>query len=74
MLSQHSINGQASPASRPLWQLLLAAQTGQLLQLTAFEYHALLELVNDLVKEGFEADVLLHRLARYLPPEIQLRG
>jgi hypothetical protein len=64
-----SSNGQTHPNARPLWQLLLAAQTDQLLQLTTSETQALLELISDLVKEGFDEDALLVRLARYLPSD-----
>lgn len=67
-----SSNGQTHPGSRPLWQLLLAAQTDQLLQLTTSEAQALLELVSDLVKEGFDDHIVLRRLARYLPPDNRL--
>ena len=49
---------------RPLWQLLLAEQTGQLLLLTCAECQALLELFSDLLDEGYE----LHKVSRRLAP------
>lgn len=67
-----SSNGQTHPGSRPLWQLLLAAQTDQLLQLTTSEAQALLDLIGDLVTEGFDDDALLVRLARCLPSDNRL--
>lgn len=66
MPSQPNPNNHANPTSRPLWQLLLDAQTDQLPPLTNYEYQALLELLNDLMTEGFDADSVLKRMAQYL--------
>jgi hypothetical protein len=66
MLSQFSPKEPPLRRPRPLWQLLLAAQTGQLSSLTPEECQALLEFLGDVVPEGRDRDQLVRQIGRHL--------
>jgi hypothetical protein len=66
MLSQYGPKQHVHPGPRPLWQLLLAAQTDQLSSLTDEECQALIEFLGDLIPEGLESKELRTRIARCL--------
>lgn len=66
MLSQLNPKDSTLRRPRPLWQLLLAAQTGQLSSLTLEECQALLEFLGEVAPEGLDADQLIRQIARYL--------
>lgn len=51
---------------RPLWQLLLAEQTGRLPPLTPAECQALLDFLEDLVNQGCDPDEIARRMAHCL--------
>lgn len=62
MFQRKSANIHSQPRPRPLWQLLLAEQTGQLPPLTCEEWQALLEFLSDLVGEGCESNAIFYQL------------
>lgn len=64
MFKQHSSNDQ--PGLRPLWQLLLAEQTGFLPSPTCAEYRALLDFLTQLVAEGCDPARISRRMAHCL--------
>lgn len=66
MLSQHGPKQHLHPGSRPLWQLLLAAQTDQLSSLTDEECQALIEFLGDLIPEALDGSRLPRQIARCL--------
>lgn len=66
MTEQPTANAHAEADPRPLWQLLLAEQTGQYLPLTPVECEALLELLDELVEQGCDPDEMSRRLAHCL--------
>jgi hypothetical protein len=66
MFSKENINIHPQPNPRPLWQLLLAEQTGQLPPLTCEEYQALLEFLGDLASEGYNPGPTLRWLGHCL--------
>lgn len=66
MLSQYGPKQHVHPEPRPLWQLLLAAQTDQLSSLTDEECRALIEFLGDVIPEGVDNKELPDRIARFL--------
>lgn len=66
MFRRERANTHSQPDPRPIWQLLLAEQTGQFPPLTCAEWQALLEFLSDLVDEGCESDALFYRLRQCL--------
>lgn len=66
MFRQEKVKSQSQPRPRPLWQLLLAEQTGQLPPLTCEECYALLEFLSDLIAEGCDSELVLRRFGHCL--------
>ena len=64
MFKQHSSNDR--PGLRPLWQLLLAEQTGFLPSPTCAEYRVLLDFLTQLVAEGCDPARISRHLAHCL--------
>lgn len=66
MTRQPGANSRPQPGLRPLWQLLLAEQTGRLPPLTPAECEALLDFLEDLVNQGCDPNEIARRMAHCL--------